>query len=100
MANTAAVYARIDPVLKNEVDTILGELGVSPSSLIQMLYSQIRLKKGIPFEVKLPDKPVFIEDLTKEELNKELEKGLNDVKEDKILSSDEVDSLLKKELDI
>ena len=41
MANTAAVYARIDPKLKSEVETILARLGVTPSSLIQMLYNQI-----------------------------------------------------------
>ena len=45
MSNTATVYARIEPKLKEDVDSILNELGVTPSSLIQMLYSQIKLKK-------------------------------------------------------
>ena len=41
MLNSATVYARIDPQLKSDVDSILKKLGVTPSQLIQMLYSQI-----------------------------------------------------------
>ena len=43
MANTTAVYARIDTDLKNNAENILNQLGISPSSAIQMLYSQIVL---------------------------------------------------------
>ena len=52
MANTSAVYARIDTNLKDNAESILSQLGISPSSAIQMLYSQIVLKKGMPFELK------------------------------------------------
>ena len=45
MANTSAVYARIDTNLKDNAESILSQLGISPSSAIQMLYSQIVLKK-------------------------------------------------------
>lgn len=54
MANTSAVYARIDMELKENAEGILSQLGISPSSAIQMFYSQIVLKKGIPFELRLP----------------------------------------------
>lgn len=39
MANTSAVYARIDTELKENAEGILSQLGISPSSAIQMLYS-------------------------------------------------------------
>ena len=48
MANTSAVYARIDTNLKENAEGILAQLGISPSSAIQMLYSQIVLTKGLP----------------------------------------------------
>ena len=51
MTNTSIVYARIDTGLK-----ILSQLGLSPSSAIQMLYT-LRSdypKKGMPFELRLP----------------------------------------------
>ncbi len=56
MANRATVYARIEPKLKEDVDKILNNLGVTPSSLIQMLYSQIKLTNSIPFEIKCQEK--------------------------------------------
>ena len=43
MANTAAVYARIDTNLKESAEDILAQLGITPSSAIQMLYRQIVL---------------------------------------------------------
>lgn len=98
MANTAAVYARIDPTLKKDVENILSELQVSPSSLIQMLYAQIKLTKGIPFELKLPTKPVFVDEITPEQLEIEIKKGLKDVEEGKVYTLDEVKEMLKKDL--
>ena len=95
MSNTATVYARIEPKLKEEVDSILNELGVTPSSLIQMLYSQIKLTKRIPFDISIPKKSIFIEDLTKEELNYELLKGVSDIENNNVKSSVEVDKILK-----
>ena len=48
MANTSAVYARIDTQLKKNAEEILSQLGITPSSAIQMLYSQIVLSRGLP----------------------------------------------------
>ena len=100
MANTATVYARIEPKLKEDVDSILNELGVTPSSLIQMLYSQIKLTKRIPFDISIPKKSIFIEDLTKEELNYELLKGVSDLENNNVKSSVEVDKILKDKFNI
>lgn len=100
MSNTATVYARIEPKLKEDVDSILKELGVTPSSLIQMLYSQIKLTKRIPFDISIPKKSIFIEDLTKEELNYELLKGVSDIENNNVKSSAQVDKILKDKFNI
>ena len=101
MPNTATVYARIDPQLKKDVEIILKDLQVTPSALIQMLYGQIKLTKGIPFDIKLPKRdPVFIDDLSLEDLNLELTKGVEAIAQGKVYSVDEVDEKLKKELGI
>ena len=77
MANTTAVYARIDTKLKDNAESILSQLGISPSSAIQMLYSQIVLKKGIPFDLKLPSsEPLAVGAMTKKQIDKELQKGV------------------------
>ena len=46
MANTNVVYARIDTKLKENAENILNQLGITPSSAIQILYSQIVLQNG------------------------------------------------------
>ena len=80
MAKSASVYARIDPVLKEQAETILSALGIPTSNAIDMFFKQVVLKKGLPFEVKLPyEKPICIGALSEEELNAELEKGYADI---------------------
>ena len=54
MANTAAVSVQIDPELKKNAESILSQLGITPSSAIQMLYSQVILSGGLPFQPCLP----------------------------------------------
>lgn len=101
MANTSAVYVRIDTNLKDNAEKILSQLGISPSSAVQMLYSQIVLKKGIPFDLRLPDsKPFAVGAMTKEQLDAELQKGMDSIKKGNVYSADEVDALLAKEFGI
>lgn len=101
MANTTAVYARIDTELKENAEGILSQLGISPSSAIQMLYSQIVLKKGMPFELRLPSKKLTaIGGMTREQLDAELMKGIESMKSGKTYTADEVDAELKREFGI
>ena len=73
MANTSPVYARIDSSLKDNAETILARLGITPTGAIQMLYSQIVLHNGIPFDVRIPSrKPVAAGALSRAELDAEL----------------------------
>ena len=95
MANTNVVYARIDTTLKENAENILNRLGITPSSAIQMLYSQIVLQKGMPFELRLPankqEKPLALGNLTQAELEAELQKGIDSLSTGKSYSADEVD---------
>lgn len=80
MAKSSSVYARIDPDLKEQAETILSALGIPTSNAIDMFFKQIVLRKGLPFEVKLPyEKPIGMQTLTKEKLNEEIEKGYDDI---------------------
>ena len=101
MANTSAVYARIDTNLKESAEGILQQLGISPSSAIQMLYSQIVLRKGIPFDLRLPSsKPLAVGAMTREQLDAELQKGVDSIRAGRVYSADEVDAALAKEFGI
>jgi DNA-damage-inducible protein J len=52
---TAMVHARIDSSLKTEAEKILAQLGLNASDAIRMLYSQVTLRKGLPFDVHIPN---------------------------------------------
>ncbi len=68
-ANTSAVYARIDTNLKNNAEEILTQLGISQSIAIQMLYSQIVLNKGLPFDLHLPTSNLQMPIINREQLD-------------------------------
>ena len=97
MANTSAVYARIDTGLKENAERILSHLGISPSSAIQMLYSQIVLRQGMPFDLRLPAvPPVAIGGMSRSELDAELMKGIDSLKSGSY-TVEEVDAMLAEE---
>lgn len=101
MANTSAVYARIDTKLKENAENILNQLGISPSSAIQMLYSQIVLTRGLPLDLHLPSaKPTSIASMSRTEIDAELAKGVDSLKSGKTYTADEVDAELAKEFGI
>lgn len=101
MASTSPVYARIDSELKASAENILGQLGISPSGAIQMLYSQIVLQNGMPFVSKLPgNRPIALGALSREELDKELQAGIDSLKAGKKFTADEVDMMLAEEFGI
>ena len=95
MANTAAIYARIDKDLKENAESILSQLGITPSGAIQMLYSQIVLTRSLPLDLRLPtDKPTAIGGMSRAELDSELNKGVESLKSGRAYSADEVDDAL------
>lgn len=101
MSNTTPIYARIDTGLKENAENILAQLGISPSSAIQMLYSQIVLTRGLPLNLHLPpEKPTAIGGMSHTELDIELMKGIESLKSGKAYTADEVDSELARELGI
>ncbi len=101
MANTTVVYARIDTTLKENAENILSQLGITPSCAIQMLYSQIVINRGLPLELKLPyEKPLSLDNLSKKELEDELEKGLKSLEEGRTYTAEEVNEILRKKFNI
>ncbi|MCD8088325.1 MAG: type II toxin-antitoxin system RelB/DinJ family antitoxin [Oscillospiraceae bacterium] len=97
MANTTAVYARIDTELKENAEGILAQLGITPSSAIQMLYSQIVLRGGMPFDLRLPSrKPLAVGAMTREQIDTELEKGVASAASGRTYTADEVDEELRR----
>ena len=83
---TANLYARIEPDIKEQAESILSALGINTSNAINMFYKQIILHNGIPFEITLPSSIPNLSEMTEEELSNELEKGYLEMKKGKTKS--------------
>lgn len=101
MARTANVFARVEPNLKAQAEDVLNELGIPMSNAVGMFLKQIVLQRGIPFEMKLPARmPLVYDELTKEQFNKEIRKGIDDIENGRTISSEELRAELKRNLGI
>jgi DNA-damage-inducible protein J len=56
MPKSAVIQTRIDPSVKNKAQKILNKLNISMSEAITLFLTQVSLRKGIPFEIKIPNK--------------------------------------------
>ena len=101
MSKSASVYARIDHTLKEQAETILSALGIPTSNAIDMFFKQIVLRKGLPFEVRLPyEKPVCMGTLSKEELNTKIEKGYTDILEGRTKPAEQAFEEMRKDFNL
>lgn len=53
-AKTGMIRARVSPELKAQAEGILAEIGLSSSDAIRMFYKQVTLRRGLPFEARIP----------------------------------------------
>ena len=52
---SAVARSRMDDDLKNEAESILDSIGISPSEAIRILYKQIINRQGFPMELRTPN---------------------------------------------
>ena len=91
MARTSNVFARVEPEIKNQAEEILDQLGIPMSNAIGMFLRQVIIHNGIPFEMKLPvKKPLVMSELSKDDFDKEISKGINDIESGNVYSEEEV----------
>jgi DNA-damage-inducible protein J len=83
VAKTAMITTRVDPDLKADAEKVLRKLGISTTEAINLFLSQVRLRRGLPFDVKIPNKTTL--------------KAMKDAEEDRNLSSyDSLDTFFDK----
>ncbi len=45
----------MEPATKKRAESVLRKLGLSPTEAIRLFYQQIYLRRGIPFQVAIPN---------------------------------------------
>ena len=74
---SANVIARVEPDIKEQAEEILNQIGIPVSTVINMLYREIILWRGLPFRPSIPAVgPKAYDELTKEEFDSMMAIGL------------------------
>lgn len=55
MGKTETIRARVEPRLKRDAEAILKRIGLTPSEAITLFLTQVKLRKGLPFPVRVPN---------------------------------------------
>ena len=101
MPRTSNIYARIESELKEQAETVLKQLGIPMSNAVGLFLRQVVLRRGIPFDIKLPaSKPLAAGSLTEEEFNAEIEKGFTDLAEGRTVSAESVADRMRQDYDV
>ncbi len=52
---STTVRARLEPELKEETEHIFEKLGINTTEAIRIFFKQVKLHRGLPFEMKIPN---------------------------------------------
>ena len=89
MANRSAnVSAYVQPEIKEQAEAILEQLGMPVSVLINTLYRQIIMRRGVPYLLVLPRIPTR-DGMTAEQFDAMMEKGFRQAIAGQTLEVDE-----------
>ena len=93
---TSNIFTRVDPETKEQAEAILNQLGIPMSNAIGMFLKQVVMHRGLPFEVKLtPSVPVSIGSMNREQFDAELQKGMDDLADGRILSAEAIEAEMR-----
>jgi DNA-damage-inducible protein J len=56
MGKTATIRARVEPELKRGAEAVLKKIGLTSSEAITLFLAQVKLRKGLPFPLRVPNK--------------------------------------------
>lgn len=97
-AKTANVLARVEPDVKEQAEEILSQLGVPASVVINMLYKQIIITRGIPFSLSLYKEPIARDEMREDAFNAMMAKGLAQAKANDSRPAEDVIADLKHDI--
>lgn len=97
-AKTANVLARVEPDVKEKAESIMSQLGVPVSVVINMLYKQIIMTRSIPFSLAMPGSPLARDEMDDATFNAMMQTGLEQAKANRSRPVAEVFSELRQEL--
>jgi len=87
---TSNVYVRVEPGVKEQAEAIFARLGISASAAINLFYNQVVLQQGIQFPLTTVQRPLAVDEMTKETFDREMKKGVDAVEAGDVRPAEEV----------
>jgi len=84
MPRAAMIHARMEPELKQNVESIFRALGMTTTEAVTLFYKQVKMHHGLPFTVEVPDEEL---DTWQRE---EIKMGLEEMKAGKLIDHADV----------
>ena len=96
MAKSSNVMARVEPEIKEQAESILSQLGLPVSVLINSLYRPIIMRGGVPFSMTVPSHAISRDTMSDADFNAMMSVGLQQAKANESISlNDAMNDLLR-----
>lgn len=84
MEKTMTLNLRVNPVVKQQAEEVLKQLGIPMATAVDMYLRQITMTGGIPFALSLPKAPAALnaDTMTDAQLHAALQAGIQEVQND------------------
>ena len=81
MEKTMTLNLRVNPIVKQQAEDVLKQLGIPMATAIDMYLRQITLTGGIPFSLSLPKAPAALnaDTMTDDQLHAALQVGIKEI---------------------
>lgn len=96
MERSASINVRVESDVKERAEAIFGELGLSTASAVNAFLRQVVMHRGMPFDMRVVQRPRSLAEMSPEELDAELAKGLAAIEEGRTYSEAEVEAIFRK----
>lgn len=81
---------RVDSELKSQAEALYAELGMNLSTALNLFMRSSVRYGGIPFELRIPNKPKGLEEYTQEEFDAKIDRSIEDYKAGRYRPAEEV----------
>lgn len=91
MAKNVSVFTRVDPIVKEQAESVLGQLGISMAPAMEIYLRQIAMQRKIPFDIALPtNQPIALGALSDAQFNGLMEQSFAEYKHGETIPSQDV----------
>ena len=98
MPKSSSIYTRVEPEIKEQAEQILTKLGIPMANAINLFLHQVVMRKGIPFDVSLPQNPPLdYSALSTDQFNAEMDKGFASYEAGKVVPSGQVRESMRRQ---